>query len=100
MPGTRPGMTTEMSGLALLLFAGFLLQKSLGLQRQMHLVLERGVLTRGEQAGSVGHRLAQRRHPRAVVFCKIRQHVVMHDLLDAGVTDAEPHPAIVVADMR
>src|SRR5262249_20537323 len=25
---------------------------------------------------------------------------VVHELLDAGMTDAEPHPAIVVADMR
>src|SRR5581483_1511516 len=100
MPGTRPGMTTEMSGLALLLSVVFLLEKSLGLQRQMHLVLERGVLAGGEQAGSVRHRLAQRRHPRGIVFGEIRQYVVVHELLDAGVTDAEPHPAIIVADMR
>src|SRR5581483_2561142 len=98
MARTSPAMTREKS---VRLFSVVLfLEKSLGLQRQVHFVLERGVLTRGEQAGRIGHRLAQRRHPFAVVAGEVRQHVVMHELLDAGVTDAEPHPAILVADMR
>src|SRR5690348_6975051 len=88
MAGSSPAMTTELA----LLSVVFLFEKSPALQRQVHLVLERGVLTRGEQAGSVGDRLAQRRHPRAVVLGEIRQHVVVHELLDAGMTDAEPHP--------
>ena len=78
----------------------FLLEKSLGLQRQMHLVLKRRVAARREQAGIVGDRLAQRLDPGPVALGEIRQHVAVHQFLDAGMTDPEPHPAIVVADMR
>src|SRR5689334_18948421 len=77
-----------------------LVQKSLGLQRQVHLVRERGVLPGREHPRIVGDHLAQRLHPGPVGFRKVRQHVRMHQFLDAGMTDAEPHPAIVVADMR
>src|SRR3954454_7480562 len=77
-----------------------LVENSLGLQNQMNLVLERRVLARSQQPGIVGNRLAQRFHPRTVAFGKIRQHVAVHQLLDAGMTDPEPHAAGVVADMR
>ena len=66
----------------------------------MHLVLERRILGRRQQPRIVRHRVAQRLHPRPVGLGEIRQHVVMHQILDAGMTDAEPHPAIVIADMR
>src|SRR5258705_11466204 len=83
-----------------LLVAFFLFEKSLRLQRQMHPVLERRILLRRQQSGIVGDRHAQRLHPGAVAFREIRQHVTVHQFLDAGMTDAEPHPAILVADMR
>src|SRR3954452_21199527 len=47
----------------------------------------------------LGHRVAERRHPVVVGFGEVRQHVAVHQFLDAGMTDAEPHPAILVADM-
>ena len=66
----------------------------------MHLVLERRVLPGREQPGIVGDRIAQRLDPRPVALGEIGQHVAVHQFLDAGMTDAEPHAAIVVADMR
>src|SRR5712671_3450180 len=98
MAGTSPAMTMEKS--ALLLSAFFLVEKSLRLQRQMHPVLERRILPRRQQSGIVGHRRAQRLYPGAVALGEIRQHVAVHQFLDAGMTDAEPHAAILVADMR
>ena len=53
-----------------------------------------------EQPGVVGNRLAQRLDPGTVALGEIRQHVAVHQLLDAGMADPDPHPAIVVADMR
>jgi hypothetical protein len=52
MPGTRPGMTAECVLLereksVLLLAVIVLVEKPLGLHRQMHLVLERRIAIRG-----------------------------------------------------
>ena len=77
-----------------------LVEKSLGLQRQMHPVLERRVLFGRQQPGILGHRLAERLDPGTVALGEIRQHVAVHQFLDAGVADPDPHPAILVADMR
>src|SRR6185437_6784818 len=74
-------------------------EKSLPLHHQMHLVLERRVVPRRELTGIVGDRLAQGRNPGVVGLGEIGQDVVMHQFLDAGVTDPEPHPAIIIADM-
>src|SRR3954468_1949560 len=66
----------------------------------MHPVLECRILLRREQAGIVGDRLAQRLDPGPIGLGEIRQHVAVHEFLDTGMPDAEPYPAIVVADMR
>src|SRR5258705_7784404 len=66
----------------------------------MNLVLERRILAGCQQAGIVSHRLAQCFHPGAVALRKIRQHVALHQFLDTGMTDPEPNPAVVLADMR
>src|SRR6185369_3126281 len=66
----------------------------------MYLVLEGRVLAGRQQPGIVGNRLAQRFYPWPIALGKVRQHVAVHQLLDAGMTDPEPHPAVVVADMR
>src|SRR3954469_9790328 len=66
----------------------------------MYLVLEGRVLAGRQQPGIVGNRLAQRFYPRPVALGKVGQHVAVHQLLDAGMTDPEPHPAVVVAYMR
>src|SRR5882762_2157458 len=99
MPGTSPGTTKQHAALAGVA-AIFLVEKSLCLHRQMHLVLERRIAAGRQKARVVGDRLAQRRHPGAIVLGEIGQHIAVHQLLDAGVTDPEPHAAIVVADMR
>src|SRR3954465_7970325 len=66
----------------------------------MHLVLEGRVAAGREQSGVVGDRFTERGDPGPLVLGEIRQHVAVHQFLDAGMTDPEPHPAIVVADMR
>src|SRR6266581_4282849 len=113
MPGTRPGMmecvfrTQAKEYSVLLLFTIFLCSKSLGLHRQMHLVLERGIAIGGEQSSVIGNRFAQRLDPGAVAFDEIRQHMSMDDIFQigmtgsqpiAGMTDAKPYPLIIVAD--
>src|ERR1700750_2340608 len=65
----------------------------------MHLVLERRVAPRYQQSGVIGHRLAQRLDPGPVALGEIRQHVTVHQFLDAGMADPQPHAAIFIADM-
>src|SRR6266404_3563691 len=77
-----------------------LVEKSLGLHRQMHLVLERRIAVGGDQSGVIGDRFAQRLDPGAVALGEIGQHMSMHNILQAGMTDAEPYPLIIVTDMR
>ena len=66
----------------------------------MHLVLEARVLAARQQLGVVRDDVGQRLDPVALALGKIAEHVRVHHLLDAGMADADPHPAVVVADMR
>ena len=66
----------------------------------MHPVLERRILIRRQQAGIVGNRRAQRLDPRPIAFGEVRQHVAVHQFLDAGMTDSYSYAAIIVAAMR
>src|ERR1700733_6011070 len=66
----------------------------------MHFVLERRIAVGREQPGVVGNRFAERLDPGAVALGKIRQHVAVHQFLDPGMADPEPHAAVVIADMR
>ena len=100
---------SAMTRRALISAVVVVVEKSLGLHRQMHLVLERGIAVRGEQCGVIGNRFAQRLDPGAVAFDEIRQHMSMDDIFQtgmtgsqpiAGMTDAEPYPLIIVTDMR
>src|SRR6266481_6834020 len=67
-----------------------LVEKSLGLHRQMHLVLERRIAVGSEQSGVVGHSFAQRLDPGAVAFDEIGQHMSMHNILQVGMTGSQP----------
>src|SRR5205823_7471033 len=86
-----------------------LVEKSLGLHRQMHLVLELRIAIGGEQPGIVCNRLEQRLDPGPIVLGEIGEHVSVHDILQiwmaraqpvARMTYAQPYPAIIVAEMR
>src|SRR5690242_11895151 len=98
MAGTSPAMT--VCAASVLLLAVVLVEKSLALHRQMHPVLERGVAIDRELSGMVGNHRAERLDPWPLLLEEIRQHVAVDQLLDAGMADADAHPAIVVADMR
>src|SRR6202048_44368 len=66
----------------------------------MHPVLERRILLGREQPGVIGNRLAEGLDPGTIALGEIGQYVAVHQFLDAGVADPDPHPAIIVADMR
>jgi hypothetical protein len=51
----------------------------------MHLVLEARVVTLGEQPGVVGDDVAQRLDPRPFRLGEVAEHVIVHELLDAGI---------------
>ena len=76
------------------------LEEALGLHGEVDLVLEARVLALRQQLGIVGDDVAQRLDPRPLALGEIVQHVGVHQLLDARMTDADAHAAIVVADMR
>src|SRR5215510_15478006 len=76
------------------------LAEALGLHGEMHLVLEARILALRQEFGIVGDDAAQGLDPRPLVLGEIAEHVRMHHLLHAGMTDPDAHPAIVVADMR
>src|SRR5258707_8385882 len=98
-----------MTGSALRSAVIILVEKSLRLHRQMHLVLEGGTAVGSEQSGVVGTRFAQRLSPGGVALGEMGQRVSMHNILQAGMTgaqpiagmtDAEPYPLVIVTDMR
>src|ERR1700716_692883 len=66
----------------------------------MHLVLEARVLPFRKQLGIVGDDVAQGLDPRLLALGEIAEHVWVHQLLDAGMTDADAPAAMVMADMR
>src|SRR3981081_2292394 len=84
-------------------------EKSLGLHRKIHLVLERRVAVRRKQPGVVGNRFEQRLDPRTIILGKIGQHVSVYDILQtwmastqpiAGMTYSQPYTTIAVTNMR
>ncbi len=66
----------------------------------MNLVLEARVLSLRQQLRIVGHDVAQGLDPRPFGLGEVVEHVRVHEVLDARMTDADAHAAIVVADMR
>ena len=58
-----------------------------------------GLIACGQPAGRVGDSVEQRLEPFAIRLCKVTQHPAVHQLLAAGMTDADAHAAVVVADM-
>ena len=76
MAGIKPGhdgmnLFRRREKSVLLLAVVVLVEKSLGLHRQMHLVLERRIAAGREQPGIVGDRIAQRLDPRPFVLGEI-----------------------------
>ena len=62
-------------------------------QQDGHLVHEAGVVTGGEQGCRRGHGIQQRLQPLLVGGGEIAQHMAGHQLLVAGMADADPDPA-------
>src|SRR5579864_4945186 len=77
----------------------FGLPEPLGLHREMHLVLEARIFALGDQAGILGDDLAQRLDPGPLRFGEVAEHIGLHQLLDAGVTDPDAYPFVLIADM-
>src|SRR5271166_947537 len=65
----------------------------------MGLVLEAGVLAFDQERRRVGDRRADRLDPVHLRLGEIAQHEIMDERLVAGMADAEPYAAVVVADM-
>src|SRR5580700_260279 len=76
-----------------------LFAKTLRDHGEMNLVLETRVLAARDQFGIVGENSDQRLDPAALAFGEIAQHVMLDHVLVAGMTDADAHAAIVVADV-
>ncbi len=66
----------------------------------MNLVLERRVAAFRDKPRIIGNRLAQRLDPGLVRLGEVAENVAVHQFLDTGMTDAESHPAIIIAEMR
>src|SRR5580704_6299586 len=76
-----------------------LFAKTLRHHGEMNLVLKARVLAARDQFGVVGENPDQRLDPAALAFGEIAQHVMLHHVLVAGMTDADAYAAIVVADV-
>ncbi len=77
----------------------FLRQHARVLHRQKNLVLEIVVGAIGEIAGVGGNRLAHGIDPGLLGLGEISQHIIMHTGFVARMADADPHAAIIVADV-
>ena len=63
----------------------------------MNTVLEFGIVFLGQQRRIVGQSTTQSLDPIALVAVEIRQHEMMDERLIAGMTNPEPHAAIIIA---
>ena len=68
-------------------------------RRQRHRVHESGRVARRQPARLAPHRIQQRLAPVAVGAGEIVQHVGRHQVLVAGVADADPDPVVVGPEM-
>src|SRR4051812_36820568 len=98
MPHLKP--ISSPSVFLFVVVAVFRLAETFRGHREMHLVLEARVLALREQLGVASDDVAQRLDPRPLGLGEIAEHMRVHELLDAGMSDAKPHALIVVADMR
>src|SRR5262245_2317638 len=73
--------------------------ESLGLHREMHLVLKARVRACDQQRGIVGDDSAERLDPGPLAFRKIAEHVVVHQVLVARMTYADSDALVFVADV-
>ena len=64
----------------------------------MNLVLKARVLAARDQFGVVGENPNQRLDPWALALGEIAEHVMLDQILGAGMTDADAHSPIIVAD--
>src|SRR5690606_40116220 len=71
-----------------------------GVQREMHLVGEGGILSLSEQGRCICNRVQHRPQPNGICLCEVAQHMRQHALLDAGMANADPHTAEIRSDMR
>src|ERR1700752_4683426 len=66
---------------------------------EMDLVLKARVLAPRNHFGVVADDGAQRINPAAIAFGKITEHIVLHHVLIAGMTDPDADAAVIIADM-
>src|SRR4030081_2352000 len=102
-------MPLLMTGRALRHAVIVLVEKSLGLHRQVHLVLECRILAVREQRRVIGNRFEKRFDPGTIILGEVGQDVSVNNTLQtwvtwaepiAGMTYSQPHTAIFIANMR
>src|SRR6516164_7998420 len=83
------------------IFAGLAIRpKSLCHHGEVNLVLKARILTADEKLDIVGENVDQRLDPRTFALGEVREHIMLDQVLGARMTDADAHPAVIVADMR
>ena len=65
----------------------------------MDFVLKTRILTAGEEFGIVADDRDQRVDPAAIAFGEIAEHIMLHQVLVAGMTDTNADAAILIADV-
>src|SRR6266446_1451978 len=73
--------------------------KALRLHGEVHLVLETGILALDNHGSVVRDDIAHGLHPRPFRLGKVAEHIRIHQLLGAGMADADADPPVVVAHM-
>ena len=76
-----------------------LIAEPLGDHGEVHLVLKTRVFTADEKIDIVGKHTNDRLDPAALALGKIAQHVVLYQILLAGMTNANAHTTVIVSDM-
>src|SRR5262249_61207112 len=65
----------------------------------MDLVLKARILAARNQFGVLPDDRHERVNPAAIAFGEIAEHVMLHQVLVAGMTDADANAAVIIADM-
>ena len=76
-----------------------LIAESLRHHGEVNLVLKARVLAANDEFDIVGDDADQRLDPAALALGEIAEHVMLHQILVAGMADADADAAVIVADM-
>src|SRR6516162_7793327 len=98
-PRRWPGCGASFWIIISVFFIALRLAETFGNHGEVDFVLEARILAARNQFGVLSDDRDERVNPAAIAFGEIAEHVMLHQVLVAGMTDADANAAVIIADM-